>query len=69
MKRTNLVLDEHALERAKAVLGASTYSETVNVALRELIRRRTFAQIDSYASSNIWEGNVAEMRGDVDVPR
>jgi Arc/MetJ family transcription regulator len=65
MKRTNLVLNEQALETAKAMTGTKTYSEVVNMALLELIRKRTFAQIDEYASSGVWDGNLAEMRDDV----
>ena len=69
MKRTNLVLDERLLERAKAALGLKTYSETVNASLREVLRRRAFEQIDSYAGSDVWEGNLSEMREDRDVSR
>jgi Arc/MetJ family transcription regulator len=69
MKRTNLVLDEQVLDSAKAVSGLRTYSDVVNLALRELVRRRTFQKIDSYASSDVWEGDIAEMRGDRGVSR
>ena len=64
MKRTNLVLDEDALEAARAITGSKTYSEVVNIALKELVRRRNFARIDQYASSGIWEGDLSEMRDD-----
>lgn len=67
MKRTNLVLDEQILDRAKSIMGAKTYSDVVNLALRELVRRKTFEQIDSYASSGVWEGDLAEMREDTRV--
>ena len=68
MRRTNLVLDEVLLDDARKALGFKTYSEVVNVALRELLRRTTFAGIDRYAHSGIWEGDLAEMRGDDVVP-
>ena len=68
MKRTNLVLNEHVLDQAKAVSGSRTYSETVNKALLEYLRRHTFNQIDQFTSSGIWEGDLAEMRRDYDVP-
>ena len=68
MKRTNLVLDVSLLEKAKALLGLKTYSDTVNTALEELIRRKTFERIDLYASSDIWDGNLSAMRGDAVVP-
>jgi Arc/MetJ family transcription regulator len=69
MKRTNLVLDEQILDTAKAMLGLKTYSEVVNLALRELVRRKTFEKIDQYASSGVWDGDLTAMRGDRDVPR
>ena len=64
MKRTNLVLNEDALEQAKLILGSKTYSEAVNTALQEVIRFRTFQQIDRFASSGIWDGDLAEVRDD-----
>ncbi|MFW5737343.1 MAG: type II toxin-antitoxin system VapB family antitoxin [bacterium] len=69
MKRTNLVLDEHILDQARAVTGSRTYSEVVNLALRELVRRREFARVDEYANSDVWEGDLAEMRDDARVSR
>ena len=53
MKRTNLVLDKDKLERAKAMSGSRTYSETVNRALEEYLRRHTFATIDQFAASDV----------------
>ncbi|TVR62373.1 MAG: type II toxin-antitoxin system VapB family antitoxin [Spirochaetaceae bacterium] len=64
MKRTNLVLDENVLDRAKALSGLRTYSEVVNFALQELVRLRTVATIDRFASSGVWEGDLAVMRED-----
>lgn len=69
MKRTNLVLDEQILDHAKSIMGAKTYSDVVNFALRELVRRKTFEQIDSYASSDVWDADLAEMREDIRVSR
>ncbi len=66
MKRTNLVLDEKKLDEAKTVSGSRTYSETVNIALEEYIRRHTFAQIDSFAGTDVWEGDLSDMREDAD---
>ncbi len=64
MKRTNLVLDEVLLDEAHKALGSKTYSEVVNLALKELLRRTTFAAIDGYAHSGVWEGDLGAMRGD-----
>jgi hypothetical protein len=68
MKRTNLVLDELILDEARRVAGTRTYSEVVNLALRELVRRARFAHIDTFVSSGIWEGELGEMRGDTLLP-
>ena len=38
MKRTNLVLDEELLERARQVTGERTYSAVVNLGLEQLVR-------------------------------
>ena len=62
MKRTNLVLDEQLLDAAQLAVGLKTYSDVVNLALSELVRRKTFEKIDRYASSDVWEGDLAELR-------
>ena len=43
MKRTNVVLDEDRLEEARRLLGAKTYSDTINEALSEVIRSAKIA--------------------------
>lgn len=63
MKRTNLVLDPQLLQEAFTVLGAGTYSETVNIALAEAIRVAKIRGIQRWFGSGIWEGDLAEMRG------
>jgi Arc/MetJ family transcription regulator len=68
MKRTNLVLDEQILDEAQRVAGAKTYSEVVDLALRELIRHATFATVDAFASSGIRDGNLGDMRDDAPLP-
>ena len=45
MRRTNLVLDPEALEEARRALGTKTYSETVNLALAEVVRRHKMRSI------------------------
>jgi Arc/MetJ family transcription regulator len=69
MKRTNLVLDEKILDEARRLAGARTYSEVVNIALRELVHRVTFARIDGFANSGIWDGDLGAMRDDALVSR
>jgi Arc/MetJ family transcription regulator len=64
MKRTNLVLDEQKLEEARKLLGAKTYSETVNKALDEAIRIIKIRSIPQYFGKGLWKGDLSEMRED-----
>jgi Arc/MetJ family transcription regulator len=64
MKRTNLVLDEELLEEATRLAGNRTYSGTVNLALRDFVRRARARRILELAGSGLWEGTLGEMRGD-----
>jgi Arc/MetJ family transcription regulator len=64
MKRTNLVLDEHLLAEATRVLAARTYSAAVNAALEEVIRIRKIQGISQFFGSQIWKGDLAQMRED-----
>ena len=64
MKRTNVVLDEHLLEEAVRVSGMKTYSRTIEVALFDLIRRAKARRILDLGGSGLWDGDLAEMRGD-----
>ena len=68
MRRTSLMLDEQTLDEVKALTGSRTYSDAVNLALRELVRRRRFAEIDRFAGSGVWDGDLTAMRDDR-VPR
>ncbi len=69
MKRTNLVLDEKLLEEATRVLGLKTYSATVNKALEEAIRVQKVRSLHQFMGSNLWQGDLAEMREDSPRPR
>ena len=64
MKRTNLVLDELLLETAREVLGARTYSATVNLALQEAIRTARLRDLAELVGSGVWEGDLSQMRDD-----
>jgi Arc/MetJ family transcription regulator len=46
MTRTTVDVDERALEAARAALGTTGLSATVNAALREAARRRALAEFD-----------------------
>ena len=64
MKRTNLVLDEQLLKEAARVSGERTYSGTVNLALRDLVRRAKARRILDLAGAGLWEGDLTAMRRD-----
>jgi Arc/MetJ family transcription regulator len=64
MKRTNLVLDEDLLETALRLSGERTYSAVVNRALEDLVRRIKAGRILELAGSNLWEGDLGQMRED-----
>ena len=64
MKRTNLVLDEDLLEEAVRVAGVKTYSRAVHMALQDFVKRAKARRILELAGSGLWEGDLAEMRGE-----
>ena len=64
MKRTNLVLDAELLEEARRMSGARTYSEAVNKALSEWVRRYKMQDIVRFMGKGLWAGDLAEMRRD-----
>ena len=64
MKRTNLVLDENLLGEALKLSGCPTYSAAVNEALEEYCRLKKLQDIFRFKGSDIWEGNLSEMRKD-----
>jgi Arc/MetJ family transcription regulator len=64
MKRTNLVLDEHLLKEATRLAGVKTYSGTVNLALKDFVRRAQARRILELTGSGLWEGRLSEMRAD-----
>jgi hypothetical protein len=44
MKRTNVVLDEELLEKARRVTGEKTYSATITKALEKVVKQERFRQ-------------------------
>ncbi|HUR81270.1 MAG TPA: type II toxin-antitoxin system VapB family antitoxin [Thermoanaerobaculia bacterium] len=44
MKRTNVVLDEKLLEKARRASGERTYSAAINKALAEYVKKRDFRE-------------------------
>ena len=64
MKRTNLVLDESILAEAHRLGGERTFSQTVELALTEFVRRAKARKILDLAGSGAWQGDLAVMRED-----
>ena len=62
MTRTNIVLNEILVGKAKNATGLKTIREVVDYALRELLRHRRQRDILKLKGQLNWEGNLAEMR-------
>jgi len=60
--RTNIVLDDNLIERAKKLTGIKTKREVVQEALRTLILLREQAEVRQFRGKLKWEGNLDEMR-------
>ncbi len=69
MRRINLVLDDKLLERATRVLGAKTYSATVNQALEEVLRIKRIQAVPRFIGQGLWESDLSTMREDRSRPR
>ncbi len=62
MTRTNIVVDETLVQRAKRLTGLKTMREVVNQALKELVRHRRQREILKLQGKIEWEGDLAQMR-------
>ena len=62
MKRTNIVLDERLVRKARKLTGIKTQRELVDHALRELVRRRELQRLLELEGAVEWEGDLSEMR-------
>ncbi|MCB1035882.1 MAG: type II toxin-antitoxin system VapB family antitoxin [Acidobacteria bacterium] len=60
--RTNIVLDEHLVARAKALTGLKTKKAVVEEGLRTLISLKEQESIRELRGKLHWEGNLDEMR-------
>lgn len=61
--RTNIVIDQDLMAEAKAAAGTDTMRETVDLALRELVRRRSRRLVLDLFGTVDWQGDLDEMRG------
>ncbi len=62
--RTNIVLDEDMINRARQLTGIKTKKQVIQEALRVLIRLREQEQVRALRGKLHWEGNLEEMRQD-----
>ena len=68
MKRTNVILDEKLLERARQVTGEKTYSATITKALEEVVRQQNFWEAYdefeklAHQGDFFWPGYLEELR-------
>ena len=62
MGRTNIVLDDDLVDRAKSLTGIKTIRELVHHALRELVRHKRQRDLLRLRGNVDWEGDLDEMR-------
>jgi len=62
MKRTNIVLDEKLVARAKAATGITVTRRLVDHALKEIVRRRDQRKLLELEGIGRWEGDLSAMR-------
>lgn len=62
LMRTNIDIDDELLEAARDVAGTTTKKATVEVALRELVRRRDRRATLDLRGDVVWEGDLDESR-------
>jgi Arc/MetJ family transcription regulator len=63
MGRTNIVLDDRLVERAMRLTGARTKREVVNMALRDMVARRSLHRALRRLKGKLrWEGDVDTWR-------
>ncbi len=60
--RTNIVLDENLINRARELTGLKTKRAIVNEALRTLIRMHEQKGVRELRGKLNWEGDLNEMR-------
>ncbi|MEM1297033.1 MAG: type II toxin-antitoxin system VapB family antitoxin [Verrucomicrobiota bacterium] len=65
--RTNIVLDDEIVSRAQELTGISTKKGVIDLALRELVRRRETAKLLELEGAVDWEGDLSEMRSSRDL--
>ena len=62
MTRTNIVLDETLVKKAKRLTGIKTMREVVQRALEDLVRHRRQRYLLKLKGQIRWEGDLSEIR-------
>jgi Arc/MetJ family transcription regulator len=62
--RTNIIIDDALMEQALGISGFKTKKETVEEALKLLIKIKKQSQIRNFRGKLNWEGNLEDMRSD-----
>jgi len=62
MKRTNVVMDEALVRKAKSATGIKTTRSLVDHALREIVRHARQRDLLKLKGKVDWQGNLAKMR-------
>jgi len=60
--QTNVELDDVLLKKAMNLTKISTETALINKALEEFVKSNSRKEILKYMDSDIWEGNLTEMR-------
>jgi len=60
--RTNIVLDDALIERARQLTGIKTKRQVIQEALRTLIQLREQSEIRQLRGKLKWEGNLDDQR-------
>ena len=60
--RTNVELDDVLVKKAMDLTRITTKKALINTALEELIKSNTRKKMLKYINSDVWEGNLSEMR-------
>jgi Arc/MetJ family transcription regulator len=61
--RTNIVLNEELVERAKTLTGLTTARAVVEEALHTLVRLKEQAEVRKLRGKLKWHGSLDELRG------
>jgi Arc/MetJ family transcription regulator len=60
--RTNIILDDDLIQRARQITGIKTKREVVQEALRILIQLHEQSDVRKLRGKLLWEGNLDEQR-------